>query len=378
MQRALFDLRILWLSDLIQFALPNGMEVSFPPFFQEEPHLLEEMGKRIRQFGFNALSFAPALPFQRAHPLSFKAFETKLRALRKCGLKIALQLSEPQNYSKNFFEKVVEISENFDFLFWHQGALWQAQAPQRKQSTDFERAEEEIAYIESFVKKPLMYYLSSQNELQALRQAAWLLQLTFSVSQTTSIVFPSECAMKRHPVFSELLQNPAAFSRFIPVIEAREFHVHELGSFPYFAIDHYDDILGRKVGDAFCGAVALMKTVPQPKTFAHLHLWILGQKMCHPASLHLLEEIWVKNEGLDFQGLSLSSLFRRFTRLQQHFEEAASLPDGAPLKKKTEIINHELKGFSLFLQAAFALQRKKPEVQKLEAYFLQGLKNLKD
>ena len=403
----LFSLRPLWISDSVRFRLPSLLEVDLPSWFQEvgDDLSLSKLQNRcadltasLFELGLNTVIFSASVEkktgqsVRQSVRISWKIWQTALDAIRAKGIKVALHFSMKQESSHTedwmqFFEAITPLLDSFDFIFWQAGELWQKDGfqPEMLEATEYEKAKEEVRFIEKNCPKPLIYFVSSQNSLLAARQAEWLWTLAHETAKETTLAFsatagsPFASHLPLHPFFQKLSEMPiTSFPRLLPVIGIAQVALDAAQNqdFPNFAFDLYDNELGRQVHERFYGVACMIPHFPEPGSLSDLVLWVLGQRMWRPLSLKLFIEMWLRRCHPKCQAHQAISLFSRIDALLcllDQLEEAKV----ERLKKKVETCTFALSELALqvaefsddHLKAHFSLflQKMRKRIEECQA-----------
>lgn len=362
----LFSLRPLWLSHTNRFRLPSLLEVDLPFWFHRsgEDHAIaiervSQMASRVIELGFNTLIFSPSIGqgyTENPSRISWKELREYLEIFRSKGLKVALHFFSPsiKQDSKNFFSLIEALSDAFDFLFWQQDELFQqGYEVEKKHSTEFEKCQEEIRFIEEHCKKPLIYSLRTRDPLHAMRQSKWMWLLAHSFVREGILAFsaragnPLSCSLALHPFFSELsAATVTTCARFLPIMGIAHHKISEETHLPDFDFDFYETVLSRQLHRRFYGLGCLVNDIPKNGSFADLVLWTAGQRMWRPFAFDVYMQSWQKSYQPEWQKQALQLLFSRINALFCLLEKLEETQD-VSFKMNFDLLALEYESFQL-------------------------------
>ncbi len=300
----LYEIRPLWVHAPYTCTLPSGIRIHTPDLFLTK-HEIDEVNTDVLysiiwhmyDLGFNTLIFAPQQEHERhdtAHFINWHVLHKALDFMRSLGINLALHLSPPPCHHKReandwnlFFAQVGALADCFDFLFWQENELWvDGFEPKLQEPTQFEKAQEEIAFVEKICPCPLFYHFPSIEKRAVKEQAEWLIALNTKIQRRTVLSFSASLGSPfledtaLHPLFNELSGIPAqGKGKFIPFLGLRQYGTKEGGMISDFPFSFVEKVFSQEMSHKLYGLGCEVHTLPEVESFAEGALWAIGQRM---------------------------------------------------------------------------------------------------
>lgn len=369
----LFEKRFLWVNGTDRYLLSNDVELHLPPWIISED--LDARVEQIISLGYNSVVLA-ALDgcTSDQKQVSLSKLKSSLEYLRTRGLQVIIEGKPVHQEIDRWLEVMGTIGS--DFLFCRQGFLSKIGfSCQNRDPTTFEKAAEEIAFLEKNSKIPIFYAVTDSSD------ASFLLCLNNLISSKSMIAFSArDHRQKRgiHELFSSITRIPIEMrSRLVPLLPIKQYTAFEGTLFSDFPMQFLENVLGRQKEHLFCGVGCQIEELPDHGTLAECPLWIAGQKMWQNAPTHSFTELWFEQHHPDWKELFQSGSLHEMHYLLSLCEEyECQLRKNLIIKAKKTIeqLAYELKKFSVSLieyRNESECRRMSPDLEVLFALIFQ-------
>lgn len=294
-----FPLRSLWIQGRSWLSIGEKVSVCLPKFLdtevREDPEnsaALHLFCRRIISFGFNTVIFGKMNCSSIGEVDAGEgSLDAVIAVIRSYGLKVYLKPSVVS------FEDVSGIE--CDGLVFESPlpAIADRQARETGK-TVAERVLGEVRALESSWNRPLIYYSTCQNPIEAKRSAEALAKIVDDVGPKTHIAFSAVAGsatsdyLSLNPMFDQLRVSPdESATPLMCVLNVGAIGVGE-GLWPTIPLDLITRVANRLYRHPFSGMICLTSALPDTEGLLDCALWTAGQVMWQRLSPELFVETW--------------------------------------------------------------------------------------